>query len=172
MALYRIQQGLRALTAYTRPVDLDTVRAYLSPPLAALFLRMRRSEQLHSLNVLRALRAAGYTHPDLMTAALLHDAGKSRARYHLWDRVLVVLARRLFPDRAKAWGAAERPTGWRRPFVIAAQHPAWGAEMARAAGASPLAVEIIARHQEALDSPPENETERLLVALMEADGSH
>ena len=71
MALYRIGQGLRALTAYTRPVDIDLARAYLSPPLLALFAQMRRSEQQHSLCVLRALRAAGHTDPDLMTAALI-----------------------------------------------------------------------------------------------------
>lgn len=172
MALYRLQQGLRALTAYTRPVDLDTARAYLAPPLLDLFLRMRRSEQQHSLNVLHALRAAGHTHPDLMTAALLHDVGKSRAPYHLWDRALVVLAGVFAPRRAGAWGAAESPTGWRRPFVVAAQHPAWSAAMAGAAGASAGAVQLIARHQEKLDRPPRDDIERLLGVLIAADGRH
>ena len=169
MALYRIQQGLRALTAYTRSVDLETARAYLSPPLMGLFEHMRRSEQQHSLKVLRALRAAGHTHPDLMAAALLHDVGKSRAPYHLWDRVLVVLASRLLPGFVDRWGRGA-PIGWRRPFAVAAQHPTWGAEMVRAAGGSPNLVELIARHQDRLDGPPATEIERLLVALKWTDG--
>ena len=171
MVLHRIQQGLRALTAYTRPVDLDTARAYLSPPLMALFLRMRRSEQQHSINVVNALRSAGYSHPDLMRAALLHDVGKCRAAYHLWDRALVVLAGRLMPRKAAAWGKGA-PTGWRRPFVIAAQHPAWGADMVREAGGAALTAALIARHQDRLDGPPADETERLLAALIAADGAN
>lgn len=39
---------------------------------------------------------------------------------------------------------------WCRPFIVAEKHPAWGAEMAVQAGASPLAVDLIRRHQEQL----------------------
>jgi hypothetical protein len=170
MALYRLQQGLRTLTARARLVDLQTARAYLTPPLMSLFLQMWPSEQQHSLNVLRALRAAGLADPDLMTAALVHDAGKSGVPYHMWDRVLVVLARRFFPRRTHAWGAGE-PVGWRRPFVVAAQHAAWSAQMVHAAGGSARAVEIIARHHDRL-GPPSSETERLIAALIEADGAN
>ena len=170
MMLYRLQQGLRAFSTQARPVDLQTARAYLAPPLMRLFLQMRRSEQQHSLNVLRALRAAGQADPDLTTAALLHDVGKSRVPYHLWDRVLVVLAGHLFPRRLQTWGAGE-PAGWRRPFVVAAQHAAWSARMVRAAGGSARAVEIIARHQDRLGTPT-NETERLIAALIEADSAN
>ena len=54
----------------------------------SFFRRMRRSEQQHSINVLRMLQARGYSDSALMVAALLHDVGKTRAAYHLWDRVL------------------------------------------------------------------------------------
>jgi hypothetical protein len=72
---YWFRQGIRALTAFAQPVDLDLAAAHLSPPLLTLFGRMQRNDQLHSLNVLRSVLAQGPTPPDLATAALLHDSG-------------------------------------------------------------------------------------------------
>ncbi len=168
----RVRQGLRALSAWARPVDDDLAAAVLSPPLLALFHRMRRSEQQHSLNVLRTLRGWGYGEPPLLVAALLHDVGKSRAPYHLWDRALVVMLKAVVPGWVRRWGEQGEPSGWRRPFAISLQHPQWSAELARAAGADPLSVELIARHQERLDHEPRTTIERLLVALQAADNAN
>jgi len=82
---------------------------------------MRRSEQQHSLNVLRTLRGWGYDDPSLMTAALLHDVGKSRYPFYLWDRTIVVLVKAAAPSLAKRWGSGS-PTGLRRPFAVSFQH--------------------------------------------------
>jgi hypothetical protein len=173
MSVARLRQGLRALTAWSRPVDTALAASVLSPPLLDLFRRMRRSEQQHSLNVLRTLRGWGYADPALMVAALLHDVGKIRAAYHLWDRVLVVLVRAVAPRRAARWGyEINEPVGWRRPFVINFQHPRWSAEMAAQAGADPLAVELIARHQRKIRHEPQTHTEELLVALQAADNAN
>ncbi len=164
---YRIKQGLRALVAFARPVDMETARCHLAPPLMSLFLQMRRSEQQHSLAVLRTLHAAGHVEPDLMAAALLHDVGKSRAPFHLWDRVLVVLVKAACPRCAARWGKGP-PVGWRRPFAVAVQHAEWGAEMLRAAGAPARVVQLVARHDR-FRGAPTNETERLVAALRAAD---
>jgi putative nucleotidyltransferase with HDIG domain len=171
MALARVRQGLRALSAWARPVDDDLAATFLSPPLLALFHRMRRSEQQHSLNVLRTLRRRGYDDPVLMVAALLHDVGKCRAAYHLWDRVIVVLAKAVAPDRVRRWGSGE-PTGWRRPFVVNSQHPRWSAEMVAAVGADPLVIDLIAAHQRHLDHAPQTRLEELLVVLQSADDAN
>lgn len=168
----RLRQGLRALSAWANPVDWDTASAVLSPAQLALFRRMRRSEQLHSLNVLRSLRANGYDEPALMLAALLHDVGKTRAAYHLWDRVLVVLAKAAVPGLVQNWGGTGEPVGWRRPFAISLQHPRWSADMVQAAGADPLAIALIERHQEHLEHPPQSKFERLLAALQSADDAN
>ena len=61
------------------------------------------------------------------------------------------------------------PHGWRRPFVIYRHHMEIGASRATQAGCSPLTVSLIRRHQEALRREPQNEEERLLVALQQAD---
>jgi len=172
MAVARLRQGLRALSAWARPVDTALAEAVLTNPmLLALFHTMRRSEQQHSLNVLRTLQERGYDHPSLMVAALLHDVGKSRAPFHLWDRVIVVLAKAIVPDRVRRWGQAA-PTGWRRPFAVSIQHPKWSAELAEKAGADPLAIELIARHADHLDHQPETLTEKLLAALQAADDAN
>src|SRR5260221_4790688 len=89
----RLRQGVRALFAWARPVDTALAAKILSPELLRLFQRMRRSEQQHSLNVLRTLQAQGHNDPALLAAALIHDVGKSRVAFHLSDRVLVVLVK-------------------------------------------------------------------------------
>lgn len=167
----RVRQGLRALSAWARPVHHDLAAEILSPDLLALFHRMRRSEQQHSLNVLLTLRRRGQNHPALLQAALLHDVGKSRVPFHLWDRVVVVLVKAAAPALARRWGEGQS-IGWRRPFVVSFQHPAWGAEMAAKVGADPLVVELIASHQVHLDHEPRTQTERLLVALQAADDAN
>lgn len=172
MAVMRVRQGVRALFAWAREVDDETAAAVLSPGLLALFHRMRRSERLHSLNVLRSVRAAGYDHPALLVAALLHDCGKIRAAYSLWDRALVVLVGAIAPRMAQRWGESGAPRGWRRPFVVAVQHPGWGADMLAAAGGDALAVSLVADHARRLDGPPLTDYARLLAALQAADNAN
>lgn len=163
-----MKQGWAALTAFARPVDFGVAAEVLSAQQMALFRQMRRSEQLHALRVLRTLQAQGHHHPDLLTAALLHDVGKSRYPLTLAERMLVVLIRRLLPRLAAPWSAGH-PRGWRRAFVIAREHPMWSAEDMLAAGASPLAAALARRHQEHLDGPPRSEEDRLLRLLQAAD---
>lgn len=167
-AATRFRQGIRALTAGTRPVDFALAAAVLSPAEMALFHRLRRSEQLHSLNVLRAVQAAGESDPGLLVAALLHDVGKTVAPFTLPERVLVVLVRQFAPHLYDQWGLGE-PHGWRRAFPISLRHPAWSGDMLEAAGSSPRAVELARRHADPVPDPPRDEVERLLLVLRAAD---
>ncbi len=145
--LYRVRQFWQALTAVPNPEDVETARGLLTPSLMTLFLGMQPSEQAHSLRILQQLRQQGESDPDLLAAALLHDLGKSCHPLSIWERTLIVLGKAFFSRQAGQWGKGE-PRGWRRAFVVAAQHPAWGAEMAVQAGASPLTAALIRRHQE------------------------
>lgn len=173
-AVYRFRQGVRALVAWTQPVADAQAAQYLTPPLLALYTQMRRSERQHSLRVLHDLLAAGYTQPDLLTAALLHDVGKTRTHFFLPEKVLVVLVKAFFPALYQRWGRAadENSRGllhWRRPFAVSVQHPVWGADMVAAAGGSARAVDLIRRHADPLPDSPQTETDRLLVALQLVD---
>jgi putative nucleotidyltransferase with HDIG domain len=118
--------------------------------------------------VYQALRAQGETHPDLLAAALLHDVGKARFPLYVWERVLIVLAERFLPGWAARWGDA-RPESWRRPFVVARQHPEWGAEMVARRGGSALLVDIIRRHQAEVSPAEMGEADRLICRLQAAD---
>jgi putative nucleotidyltransferase with HDIG domain len=145
---YRLRQLWESLHARPTAPDLALAQGVLAPPLMALFLRLQPSEQAHSLRILCLLLEQGENHPDLLAAALLHDVGKSRYPLYVWERVVIVLGKAVLPKQARRWGQAQ-PRGWQRPFVIAEQHPVWGAEMAGQAGASPLTVSLIRNHQEA-----------------------
>ena len=167
---YRATQFLQALLARPAADDARLAADHLPPALGALYNGMSRAEQSHSLAVLRALLRQGQTDPDLLAAALLHDVGKTRAPLHLFGRVLVVLAQRLAPGAAQAWSNGG-PHGWRRPFVVAARHAEWGAEMLEQAGASPCLVGMVRQHHASLPRGG-TEADRQLGALQAADGSH
>lgn len=166
---YRASQTFRILLAKPRSEDLALAKEHLPSSLWDLFDQMSPAEQLHGLRVLRSLLARGEKDPNLLAAALLHDIGKSQVRLRLWERILIVLASWLAPSKARDWGEGQL-TSWRRPFVIAECHPAWGAEMIRQAGGSGELVALVLRHQEVLSPNPVKEIDRLLYRLQDADG--
>jgi putative nucleotidyltransferase with HDIG domain len=166
---YRVRQFLAALRAAPTPVDLARVRQTLTPAQAAWFEQLHPSEQAHAVRVLQEVetvcRRQGFEPPaDLQVAALLHDVGKARYPLRLWERVVIVLGNALLPKTAARWGTAA-PHGWKRPFVIAAQHPAWGAAMVAGPDTSPRVVSLIRRHQDR--SPLGGSEEDQLLAILQ-----
>jgi hypothetical protein len=166
--LYRVRQFWHALIPMPDMEDLAHARQVLSPPLLALFLNLQTGEQAHSLWMFRQLIMQGETNRDLWTAALLHDVGKSCYPLRLWERIMIVLVKAMFPSQVKDWSLGN-PSGWKRPLVIAEQHPAWGAELAKQAGASSLAVSLIQRHHEFNNNALAGEEDRLLQILQRLD---
>lgn len=166
---YRLRQMWSALWVRPEAGQLAEAKKFLTAPQFDLFQTMQPSEQAHALAVFTQLQ--GHADPDLLAAALLHDVGKTRMPLRPWERALVVLGKRLLPGRAAQWGAGE-PDGWRRPFVVAARHPEWGAALAEACGLSPRAVDLIRRHQDAINTDIEKEQNRSLAALQAVDDNN
>ncbi|HLA43712.1 MAG TPA: HD domain-containing protein [Aggregatilineales bacterium] len=168
MITERIRQTIQFVFAWGRPVRDDLAQEYLSDAEFDLYLKMSRPERQHHLRVLNDLLAAGHTHAALLKAALLHDVGKTRFRFSLPERALVVPVKAFLPGRFRQWSKSE-PRGWKRPFVISAQHPDWSADMCAVIHVNPVTVELIRRHQTRLDGNPQTETDRLLLLLQAAD---
>ena len=166
-AIYRTRQFWLAWRAPSLTFEeLAPAHSVLTVKQMQLFTRLQPSEQIHALRVLQCVQQQGENDPDLHTAALLHDIGKVRVPLRLWERVLIVLIKSLFPERARMWGCGQ-PQGWMRPFVIAEQHPVWGSEMAVEVGASPLAVSLIRRHQLPVESEPVSPQENHLLKILQ-----
>ena len=175
--LYRTRQFWQALGSIPTSEDLTLVRTLLTKSQTAIFTQMQNSEQAHAVLVLRTLLDQHEDDQDLLVAALLHDVGKSRFPLSLWERVVVVLAKKICPGCVQRWGERDseedqKPHGWRRAFMIAVRHPAWGAEMAAEAGCSQLTINLIGRHQEKIPVFQENDLSKedtLLLKLQAAD---
>lgn len=181
-AVYRVHQFVAAIAVHWVPLPDEEgaeARTWLPREAWPLFDAMPRNDQRHSLNVLRALVAAGYDDPALMQAALLHDVAKSTGGVMLWHRVAVVLLGVVRPNWSACMAGRPAPahSDLRYPFWAYANHPRLGAEMAAAARCDPLAVTLIRRHQEpqrstfnvgTLNIP----TDRLQAALRAADDNN
>jgi len=164
---YRVRQFWNALhTTLLDESELMPIQEVLSDQQMELFTRMQPSEQTHGLRVLQTLQNHGENHPDLLVAALLHDVGKINHPLHIWERVIIVFGVRLFPDRVKRWGSGQ-PKGWKRPFVVASEHPEWGADLAQMVGAGPLAVHLIRKHQDMVPPNAPNTLENNLLAILQ-----
>jgi hypothetical protein len=160
---YRSRQFWSFLTGPRSQVRTETLLPYLAPSQIALFCHMRAAEQVHGFHVFEQLKSNGQSNPDLLAAALLHDVGKIMYPPTLLERVAVVLGHRFLRRQSARWSEG-KPTGFRRPFVVAAHHAEWGADLARQAGASRRTVELIFRHH---DPGPGGDPQ--LAALQAAD---
>jgi HD domain len=166
-AIYRVQQFVRAVGAWSRPEDAAEVRHHLSPAAADLFQAMPRYDRQHARRVWRTLLQRGFTDPDLLTAALLHDVGKTvrqAGALRLGHRVAVVLMRAFWPGLLERIGQ-DRSGSWRQPFYVQQHHAGIGADLAGQAGCSSRAVNLIRRHEDL----PDQADDPLLAALQAAD---
>ena len=169
MVRYRLWQFWQIVTAVPlEPAARTEIATLLTASELALFDRFALNDQWHSYRVMKMLQQVGHTQPALLIAALLHDVGKTKLALSIWERSLIVLASILLPRQTAVWGQGE-PVGWKRPFVVKMQHPAWSAEMAAAAGTDPLAIELMRRHQDPIPPDDHSETAELLRQLQWAD---
>ena len=166
---YRSRQFWNALLSPSKRVTNEALLPHLNSAQIVLFRRMQPAEQVHAYQIFKRLETAEQTTPDLLIAALLHDVGKILVPISIFDRMVIVLGKRLFRRAARRWGEGT-PHGWRLPFVVAEQHAGWGADLASQAGASALAVELIRRHHDSPMRNPDSHIEHLLAALQAADG--
>lgn len=169
--VYRAHQFWRSITASQNCIPDSALSSCLSPSQIALFRRKQASEQLHAYRVYQKLITAGWENWDLLSAALLHDVGKILHPLSPVDRVIIVLGKKLFPGRMAGWSGGS-PAGPKRPFVVAKNHPEWGAELAKKANATARTVEFIRRHQDPSLDVRYADTDKYLSALQITDNEN
>jgi hypothetical protein len=128
---YRLRQFRWAVGTRFSQHQQASVRQLLPPSVFPLFSQLAPSEQAHAWRVWQDVLGQGQNDPDLQIAALLHDVGKIRYRLHLWERVWIVLGQGLGAQRGQRWGQVSLAEAkfWQKAFVVAEQHPQWGAEL-------------------------------------------
>ncbi len=97
---YRARQFRRTLAPGITANDLHEAESALGEDLYALFAKMQPADQRHCLDVYRRLHSEGEDDPDVLAAALIHDAGKggeSARRIRTWHRVAYVILDTLPP---------------------------------------------------------------------------
>jgi hypothetical protein len=166
--LYRVRQFTLALGAHVYRKGTDDLAPYLERAQLDLFKRMSSMDQHHCRAVFRTLQEAGQRDRSLLSAALLHDVGKSVGPVRIWHRVLAVLAKALVP---RVWESIDaNPGTWLYPLYVHRQHALTGSELAAEAGCGEETVWLIAHHED--QRPPSQGRDRmrgLLVALQDAD---
>jgi hypothetical protein len=132
--VHRVTQFIGHLTARVDPGEVEVARQLLPDVAWPLFTGMPTADRRHALDVVARLGAAGQRDPDLLVAALLHDAAKG-PRMRLWHRVAGVLLQAVSP-RAVARLASPDERSWRYPFHLYLHHAELSAAAASAAGCS------------------------------------
>jgi len=158
--VHRVAQFIGHLTARVDPGEEARARRLLPDAAWPLFETMPTADRRHALDVTRRLVAAGHTDPDLLAAAMLHDAAKGR-RMRLWHRVTGVLLQAVAP-RALVRLASPDERSWRYPFHLYLEHAALSAEAALRSGCSPRTAALIRGTTAPADAP-------LAAALRRAD---
>ena len=170
MIKHRVGQGLRALLAPISPLEQSLAQRYLASQEFDAFRAMARAEQLHSLNVLRAVfKQQSETPRTLAAAALLHDIGKSRYHLAVWQKTLAVLLTALNPSLARTLGQDESSNAFSAPFAVSTHHAKWGADILSGIGSDADVIWLVKRHQDDLEQWRDHASFDLLHRLQAAD---
>lgn len=146
---YRIKQFCRAVFPFLPTQEKVWLKTILSPSALELFFRQSKVEQRHAVDVARTIRQGrlDLTTEELntlLTAALLHDCGKSLIPLRLWQRVAIVLLSP-FSLGPKNKIAGQFPL-LAQAMELADQHAVWGGKLAFAAGLPPEICNLIIYH--------------------------
>jgi hypothetical protein len=133
--VHRVAQFMAHVRARVTPEEEALARHILPDGAQGLFAAMPIADRRHALDVVERLLATDTDDPDLLAAALLHDAAKGH-RVRLWHRVAGVLLAAAAPALLRHLASPE-PRSWRYPFHLYLHHGPLSAEMATAAGCGP-----------------------------------
>jgi hypothetical protein len=158
--VHRVEQFFGHLTARVGPREAELARSMLPDGGWPVFEAMPVADRRHALDVAQRLLAGGHDDPELLAAALLHDAAKGD-RLRLWHRVAGVLLEALAPRLLARLGSADERSA-RYPLHLYLHHAEISAAAALAAGCSQRTAALIRGQVSPGDTP-------LAAALAAAD---
>jgi len=146
---YRVNQFILAIFPHIDPSEINWALDHLSPEAAELFLRQSLPEQRHAINVVKSILKAKLPisfddFQNLITAALLHDCGKSIASIRLWQRVYIVLMRKM--PQSLLTHLAKGHSIFAFSMKIDVRHALWGESLAKKAGLNSVVCLLIREH--------------------------
>ena len=160
--MYRVRQLVAHVTARVDAAEQRRAEEALPATARRLFAAMPVADRRHAIDVAATLASRGHRDPDLIAAALLHDAAKGD-RMRLWHRVAGVVLDAVAPGLLRRLARPDERS-WRYPFWLYLEHGRLSADVAAAAGCSPRTSAFIRGEVTVEDRA-------LLTALREADGA-
>jgi HD domain len=142
---YRVRQLARAVNESRRPVSNSLLAAHLNHEGRLLFAEMTPRDQAHSAQTAMLVAERSPEDEDLITAALLHDAGKGDQS--IWQRVLYVSLAAATPSLLAC--LARQGRGTRGALYRSLHHCRLGAELAARVGCSAETQRLIEGHHAA-----------------------
>jgi putative nucleotidyltransferase with HDIG domain len=171
---HRFNQFFFALTSRISDDDRAFVRKHLTIEETALFEQLPDDIKKHSIDISRKLLDVAHGHTKeinqkvLVRAGLLHDIGKGLVRLSVFDRVHLVLLRRLVRplyDKLASYGGGEGSRGVFRKFYVHKEHASIAAKLLEGAGTEGKVVSIIRSHT----APAEADDPKELILLRKVD---
>jgi hypothetical protein len=139
--VHRVQQFLGHVRARVTPDEERLARRLLTDAAWPLFTAMPVADRRHALDVVGRLTDAGHDDPDLLAAALLHDAAKGH-RMRLWHRVGGVLLEAAAPGMLRRLSSPDARS-WRYGFYLYLHHAELSANAAARVGCPDRVVAFI-----------------------------
>lgn len=139
--MHRVGQLVSHLTARVSADDQELAHRILPERARGLFDGMPVADRRHAVDVARRLLERGIDDPDLLAAALLHDAAKGH-RLRLWHRVGGVLLAHMAPGALERLSSPD-PARAGYAWYVFVHHPRLSADAALAEGLSPRAAAFI-----------------------------
>ena len=169
---YRLKQFFRALISKPTEDDKAFVRRYLNIEEAALFDNLSQYEKKHAIIVAQkmvdvARGSEELNEKEIAKFGLLHDIGKVAVKFSLFDKVVLVVLRRIFPPlyNGLAKKGEGRPSFILKKFYVHKFHGKIGAELLGRIGVSDKIRELVETH----DKKPEPDDPLELMLLRQLD---
>ncbi|MGB4587698.1 MAG: HD domain-containing protein [Clostridiaceae bacterium] len=149
----RINQFFKNIVYGFKPLDEEYIDRYLSGSEKKIFLRLKKSEQYHSILIAKALEKDALENErsnknELVRLALFHDIGKTEYPMNIVEKSIAVILRKMLKDKLKRLEKLE--------FISSSlYHGERGEEILRREGvfdSSPYCYQVVGLHHHQLEA--------------------